>query len=72
MEQFKNDIDRIYGLLKDVSNQVHAQNEQVIMLRIDIATLKTELKFKSGLWGFAAGAVPALILIALEYLKKTF
>lgn len=41
-------------------------NETLLAIRQDISSLKT----KSGVWGFAAGAIPALITILYLAVEK--
>jgi len=51
---------------KDVYSKLDEINEQITLLRIEVA----ELKIKSGIWGFTAGLVSVLIMVAVEMFFK--
>lgn len=46
--------------LATMEGDIHTLDEKVTLLRIDIA----QLKVKAGVWGAAAGMIPALITAA--------
>lgn len=69
MKAFKNDIDRIYSTMKDVSHDVKSQNNEIILLRVAFGRLETEMKIRSGIWGLVAGAIPVAIMLAINFLK---
>ena len=66
MEKVKNDIEHVQESLRHISHELKEINNQVILLRVDVAGLK----IKSGVWGFAAGAIPTLIFFLMEFFKK--
>lgn len=50
--------------LETMDEKMGVLEAQLVLVRIDVATLKV----KSGLWGAAAGLVPAALTIAIAYL----
>lgn len=59
MDHFKNDFDRMYEKIDHMDNQI-------TLLRIEVAGLKV----KSGVWGFAAGVLPAIAFYLAEMFRK--
>jgi hypothetical protein len=56
-------------LLAEISNlkvEVTSLTQTIGNLRVDVAMLQV----KSGVWGFMAGLLPVLALLAMQYLKK--
>jgi hypothetical protein len=51
----------VLGELNDLKAELAQVEQQLVLMRIDIATLKV----KSGLWGAVAGAIPALVAIVV-------
>lgn len=54
-----------------VLNELKRHNELIEDLREEIGLVKTEiatLKVKSGIWGFAAGAIPLIIYLTKDVL----
>ncbi len=43
--------------LETLEDRIDAVDEKVVLLRIDVA----QLKVKAGIWGAAAGMIPALV-----------
>lgn len=66
MDTFKNDIDRIYGVVKETNHEIHKINEQITILRIEVA----QLKLKSGLWGVFGGAVVMCAMLLRDFLSN--
>lgn len=58
-ENFKNDFDRMYAKMEHMDNQL-------TLLRIEVAGLKV----KSGIWGFAAGVLPAIAFYLSEMFRR--
>ena len=57
---------------KLILSELESLNRDVKDIKRDIGTIKTEiamLKVKSGLWGFAAGAIPAALAVILTTLS---
>lgn len=50
--------------LDTLERRVDGVDEKVVMLRIDVA----QLKVKSGIWGAAAGMIPALITASIAFM----
>ena len=54
-----------------VKKEIQSLRDEIAVLRGEIAILRTDLAMlnvKSGLWGFAAGAVPVAIALAIRAL----
>lgn len=47
----------VMAKLATMENDIHTLDEKLTLLRIDVA----QLKIKAGVWGAAAGMLPALI-----------
>jgi len=39
-------------------------------IELELATFKTEMKLKSGIWGFVAGAIPVALAILYKLIEK--
>jgi hypothetical protein len=53
-------------LVEDKFEQVKENTQNIADLKTEIALLK----MKSGLWGFAAGALPIIAWMIAEYMRK--
>ena len=51
--------------LETLEQRVDAVDEKVVLVRIDVA----QLKVKSGMWGAAAGFIPALVTALVVFLS---
>lgn len=51
----------VMNKLETLETRVDAVDEKVVLLRIDVA----QLKVKAGVWGAAAGMIPAMLTVAL-------
>jgi hypothetical protein len=47
----------VMNKLETLEERIDAVDEKVVLLRIDVA----QLKVKAGIWGAAAGMIPALV-----------
>lgn len=52
-------------LIEDKFKKIDDIDGKVDKIFITLAELKTELKLKSGVWGFIGGAIPVLITLAI-------
>jgi len=68
------EIQRLNDLLEKLQNKIESMNtaaiNQVSELKIKVAVLETELKLKSGVWGFAAGLIPSIAVAIIVLLRK--
>ena len=55
--------------LSETQEGVDELRSQVALLHVQIAKLKTELTFRSGVWGLVAGAIPATVAVILVLLS---
>jgi len=58
-------------ILKNLSDAKHERyliQLEIHSVDLRLAKLETEMKFKSGLWGMIAGAIPAAIAIIYQIL----
>lgn len=66
--------ERVLSELIDLKNDVKALSREINNLKQDeISKIKVEvamLKVKSGLWGAAAGFIPAAVIVALQLAAK--
>lgn len=51
------------------------RNDEVSRIKVELALLKQELKFRAGLWGAVAGLIPALatmlyLLLSIPHLRQ--
>jgi hypothetical protein len=44
-------------------------NVEMTNLKVEVATLKMKLSFMAGLYGVLGGAIPAIVTIALRFVK---
>jgi hypothetical protein len=69
-----NEIKRLNDLLEKLKDKIESINsealERVAELKIKVAVLETELKLKSGVWGFAAGLIPSIAVAIIVLLHK--
>ena len=66
LNEIKNLNEKVDNYHKEFNEHIEKYNKFVIKTVIDI----TGLKFKSGVWGFAAGFIPAAI-VAVYFMVKT-
>ncbi len=68
------EIQRLNDLLEKLKDKIESINndalERVSELKIIVAVLQTELKLKSGVWGFAAGLIPSIAVAIVVLLRK--
>jgi hypothetical protein len=68
------EIQRLNDLLEKLQKKIEDINtaaiQQVSDLKIKVAVLETELKLKSGVWGFAAGLIPSIAVAVIVLLHK--
>jgi hypothetical protein len=69
LRQFKmvrEDIEKYGGQLDEYKDRL---NVEMTNLKVEVATLKLKLSFMAGLYGVIGGAIPAVVAIALRFLK---
>ena len=52
-------------LIEDKFEMINKIDEKVDKIFVTLAELKTEMHFKSGVWGAIGGAIPVLITLAI-------
>ena len=66
MDRVYNDIDRIFKSVDKVSDKIDSVEQQLILARLEIASLKV----RAGVWGLAAGMLPAIAFYLAELFRK--
>ncbi len=68
------ELQRLNDLIDKLQAKIDAMNTaaltQVSDLKIKVAVLETELKLKSGVWGFAAGLIPSIAVAIIVLVRK--
>lgn len=56
--------------LERINQQVEKLHDEVSRLRQDLAVVRTELRLKAGIWGAIGAAIPVIVMLAFQLLKK--
>lgn len=65
------ELTRLSDGISEVKGQISAlSSSELATIKTEIAVLKTEFRLKSGLWGFAAGAIPSAAAALYVVLHK--
>lgn len=65
------ELQRLHEAVSEVNGKVSVlASSEIGGLKSELAVLKTEFRLKSGLWGFAAGAIPGATALLYSVLHK--
>jgi hypothetical protein len=56
--------------LERINQQVEKLHDEMSDLRQDLAIVRTELRLKAGIWGAIGAAIPVIVMLAFQLLKK--
>lgn len=65
------ELKRLHQGIEDVKSKLDGlRGSEIASLNSRIAVMEAELKMKSGVWGFVAGAIPAVVALIYFVVSK--